>query len=322
MDTTKMVCPVCHNELPHSVGEVEDCSIALIGAKDAGKSIYIGALIHEINQRIGLNLNASLVALNEQTLQRYRQDFYTPLYQDKHVIATTISATAEMKHPLMYRFSIKTKGKFGQQKQRVVSLVFFDTAGEDLKDIDVMRREIKYISNSSGIIFLLDPLQIPAVRDQLPAGTVIPDIYTQPDDIVMRVIKLIREDRQIPETKPIDIPVSLAFSKIDALRTILAPDSKLNAASVHGSGFNVADHEMVHNEMGAYIQSWIGSNLTTTMDHNFNQYGFFGCSALGSSPTSDGNLTDSVSSYRIEDPFLWLLWKNGLIEGQKKGKRR
>ena len=319
MVSPKMICPVCHNELPHTVGEVKDYMFALIGAKQAGKSVYIATLINALAQQIGQRLNASLMALNEETIARYRDEFYRPIFQNKEVVKATLSAATSdgLKHPLLYRFGIEEKGIFGNRNNKVATFAFFDTAGEDLNSIEIMRREIKYTSNAQGIIFLLDPLQISAVRDQLPHDTVLPHVHTEPAEIVTRVINLIREDRQMPEKDLIDIPVALAFSKIDAILPIIRPDSRLNSASVHSDSFDIKDFELIHSEMRSHLESWIGPEFDTIVRHNFQTYGYFGLSALGAAPTGDGRLTEVVSPRRIEDPFLWLLWKKKLIKGRR-----
>lgn len=314
--TTKIICPNCHNDLPHTTGRAKEYMVALIGAKEAGKSIYIAVLINALSQYIGQKLDASLTALNDETIKRYRDEFYKPLYEDKEIIKGTISATADVKAPLMYRFSIAKKNIIEKQKQAVISLVFFDTAGEDLDSSEIMRGEIKYIANASGIILLLDPLQIPAVRNRLPEDANLPNLYTEPEVLVTRVINLIREDHKIPATEKIKIPIALAFSKIDALRPILPPDSALNRASPHDDKFDIDDCELVSSEMQAYLQEWVGPGLNTIMEHNFQDFAYFGLSALGAAPDSIGKLTEVVSSFRIGDPFLWLLWKTKFIKGR------
>lgn len=313
--TTKMICPICHNELPHTTGRTKEYLIALIGAKEAGKSVYIAVLINALKQYIGQKLNSSLVALNDETIKRYQKEFYEPLYEKKELISATLPATAVLKSPLIYRFSIGKKNIFGMGGHNVVTLVFFDTAGEDLNSIEIMRREIKYISNSSGIIFLLDPLQIPAVRDRLPEDTVLPTEYTQPEEIVTRVVNLIREDHKISENELIKIPVAVAFSKIDAITSIFHQGSALSRASPHEDQFEIDDCEIVSSEMQAYLQEWIGPNLNNIMDHNFKHFSYFGLSSLGATPDG-GKLTEEVSPFRIGDPFLWVLWKNKLMKGR------
>lgn len=314
--STKKVCPFCHNELPHTAGHVKEYTISIIGAKEAGKSHYVAVLINALKQYIGQKLDAALVALNDETINRYQEEFYNPLYIKKEKIRGTISAAADLKAPLIYRFSIKKKNIFKVNDHNVITLVFFDTAGEDLEKTEIMRREVKYISNSSGIIFLLDPLQIPAVREKLPVDTILPNVQTSPDDIITRVINLIKEDHK-NKKEPIKIPVALTFSKIDALHSILQSGSSLRQVSPHDSLFDIDDCEIVSSEIQAYLQEWVGPNISNTMEHNFKNFSYFALSALGGTPNLEGKLTDGVSPFRIEDPFLWLLWKNKLIEGRR-----
>src|SRR6185295_19622207 len=49
MKTTKLVCPNCHNDLPSQFGTTDSFTIALIGAKEAGKSHFVAVLIHELS---------------------------------------------------------------------------------------------------------------------------------------------------------------------------------------------------------------------------------------------------------------------------------
>ena len=314
--TPKIICPNCHNDLPHTTGRTKEYMVALIGAKEAGKSIYIAVLINALSQYIGQKLDASLTALNDETIVRYRDEFYKPLYENKEIIMTTRPAALEVKDPLMYRFSIAKKNIIEKQKQAVISLVFFDTAGEDLDSIKIMRGQIKYIANASGIILILDPLQIPAVRNRLPEDANLPNVHTEPEVLVTRVINLIREDHKIPAAEKIKIPIALAFSKIDALRPIIPPDSALNRASPHDDKFDIDDCELVSSEMQAYLQEWVGPGLNSIMEHNFQDFAYFGLSALGAAPDSIGKLTEVVSSFRIGDPFLWLLWKTKFIKSR------
>ena len=232
-----------------------------------------------------------------------------PLFEKKEIIQGTISAEAERKHPLIYEIN--------RQKRSITGLmVFFDTAGEDLDNIDTMRTEINYITNSSGIILLLDPLQIPAVRDRLSKDSILPEEQTNPVDIVIRVINLIRERNNLPKRQLINIPIALAFSKIDALRSILPPDSSLNRASTHDGKFDIDDSELVSSEIQAYLHEWIGPELNNLVENNFKHFSYFGLSALGSNPDVNGKLIEEISPFRTEDPFLWLLWKNKIIKGQ------
>jgi GTPase SAR1 family protein len=321
MKTSKLVCPRCHNELPSQFGQTESRTIALVGAKESGKSHYIAVLIHELANRIGQNFNASLTALDEQTIQRYKQDFRKFIYDDRVTIPPTFTARANInvRYPMAYRFShARGRTLLGAplgEGLRVISLVFFDTAGEDLGHIDLMATETRYLANSDGIIFLLDPLQIPAVRDALGNPARLRRENTDPQEIIGRVERLIRSSRELGPTARIKTPVALAFSKLDEIRNLIDPGSAVHRASNHAGYFDQIDAAMVSDNMRAYVEEWVGPGLDLFMSHNFETFRYFGLSALGSAPDAQGRLTRGVAPFRVEDPLLWIFHQLKVIPG-------
>lgn len=309
--TPRKICPCCHNELPHNIGKAKENKIALIGGSNTGKSIYITVLINELSTVLGKKLDASLTSLNEETIKRYREEFYSPLYNNKILPTHTLPALAEKKFPLMYRLIL------GKQKNKNINLVFFDTAGEDLVSTDIIRSEKKYISNSSGIIFLIDPLQIPKVKEKLPKNLFLldnPD--SNPKEILSRIIQYIKEDLLISDGEMIEIPIALAITKIDAISHLLKSDTSLNKDSPHDDQFDIEDCEILNREIKDYLENWIGYGFISEIEKHFKNYSYFGLSSLGKIPT-ESELSGEISPRRIEDPFLWLLYKNKFILSRK-----
>ncbi len=318
--TSIRICPTCHSELPYTIGDYKDLIFAVIGTKEAGKSHYISVLINQIMNVVGENFDSNLLPLNDETIKRYREDFYNPIFRKKEIIKATYSARTDssVKIPLVYTLSFMGKGLFGSKKIKdVATIVFFDTAGEDLNAEDIMATENKYIYNSSGIILLLDPLQLPKVRDQLPAGTPLPSENAEIDDIISRTANLLRKAKKLKQNQIIDIPIALTFSKIDALEPLLDPSSGLNYASKHSGSFDISDFETVNSEMEAMAREWNGDNLIRQLIGNFKNHAFFGMTALGCNP-HDTQKISGLRSRRVEDPFLWLLWQHKLIAATKR----
>lgn len=317
-ERTKKVCPSCHNDLPHGFGEIKMKTIALIGAKDAGKSHYIAVLIHELaSDNVGGKFNAAIQALDDRTTERYRNVFETPVYRKKEVIFGTVSARVQTNYPLIYKFSLENANGLPFKRHFASSMVFFDTAGEDLNNIDVMSTDVKYLSNSDGIIFLLDPLQMSAVRNLLSGSVNLPQENTEPEQIIGRAIQLIRQTNGIGQTTKIKTPVAVAFSKIDEVRRLFDPGSPLHQASNHDGYFDITDAEMVSESIKAHLAKWEGGKLDRLLNHNFQTYSYFGLSALGTSPQSNGSLALGVAPFRVEDPFLWILHQQGIISGKR-----
>jgi len=321
-ERTKKVCPACHNDLPRGFGEIKMKTIALIGAKEAGKSHYIAVLIHElVNDNVGGKFNAVLQELDDRTIQRYRDDFETPVYKKKEVIFGTVSSRVQTNYPLIYKFSIENSGRLPLKRYPASSIVFFDTAGEDLDSIDVMSTDVNYLSNSDGIIFLLDPLQMSAVRNLLPASVNLPFENTEPEQIIGRAIQLIRESNGLGQTAKIKTPVAVAFSKIDEVRPMFDPGSPIHRASNHDGYFDITDADMVSESIKAHLAKWEGGKLDRLLNHNFQNYRYFGLSALGTAPQTNGSLASGVTPFRVEDPFLWLLHQQGIVSGKRSVER-
>lgn len=315
--TTKAICPRCHNELPHQFGLSNSFLIAMIGAKEVGKSHYVAVLINELKNRIGDRFDAALTAQDERTIQRYENDFKRYIYDNRVTIPATDSARtgSTVRYPLIYRLSLKNKRFPWFPKYVNIDLIFFDTAGEDLSDKTLMSTETKYIANADGLIFLLDPLQIREVYEHLKPDVRLPENQTDQEQIIVRTMWLIRETHKMKSAAPINIPVAVSFSKIDELTGVIDP--LVLQASQHNGYLDAADTETVHEVLASHLEKWGGGNIRRTMESNFKTYSFFGLSALGSSP-QDGEIKRGVSPFRIEDPLLWILYKKGIIRAHRK----
>ncbi|WP_282172831.1 TRAFAC clade GTPase domain-containing protein [Cytobacillus firmus] len=320
--TYSRVCPTCHSSLPTTISDYEDYIIAVIGAKQSGKSHYIAVLIDEIINKIGNSYNCYLKPENDETIHRYNRQFRDPIYKRKTALNVTRSAGSDpdVKKPLL--FTLTFSG--GVMGTKVITLAFFDTAGEDLKDESIMEKHTKYICNSAGVICLLDPLQLPEVRSQVAAanpGVQLPadDPDSDGADILNRTTNLIRNTLRIKASKKIKIPIAVSFSKTDAIGPLLDPTSKLMQPSRHTdtNGFDVEDFHSVNDEMKALVQGWTRGNIPNLLEHHYQTYAYFGLSSLGHSPSHTMQI-DEVKPYRVEDPFLWLLWKNGIIKGTER----
>lgn len=318
-ESRKRLCPECHSDLPHTTGDYKNYIFAVIGAKEAGKSHYLAVLIDQIKKRLGPSMNMLLEAMNDDTIQRYRSEFYDPVFKDGRIIQATVSALADRKvqRPLVYSLTLTGKSLFGGERIRdAVVLVFFDTAGEDLNDEDVMSTVNKYIYRSDGILLLIDPLQLPQVRARLTSGAALPSVNTETADIMTRTTRLVQKGRNLKVTDRITIPLAIAFSKFDAVKQLVDDQFQLNAAARHDGGFDMLDFQAINGEMMALLDEWGGQELVHQVRTRYAKYGFFGLSALGCNPHGT-NKIPRVLPRRVEDPFLWLLAENRLIRTMK-----
>ncbi|HEV2791273.1 MAG TPA: hypothetical protein VGV69_08265 [Solirubrobacterales bacterium] len=301
------VCPNCHSDLPQRFAEAPSRSMGLIGTKASGKSNFIAVALHELEHRVGPRFDGSLMLLDDASRTRVDKELMPRLYGEGLVLEASSSARTDsrIREPLVARLTLGNSGRTSQS-----NLVFFDSAGEDLESLDVLEREARYISQSDGLILLVDPLQIPVVRDEL-AGSV--ELPPQPVDtykMLGRVAALLREVRAIPAGRSIDVPLALAVSKFDAVRPLLPEGHPVFSLSTHDGSFDPQVARSISAAVRSDLTAWIGERLDAFVRQEFATSSYFGLSALGDSPV-ESRLPNGVAPHRVEDPILWMLnaWK-------------
>jgi hypothetical protein len=301
------VCPNCHSDLPQRFAEAPSRSMGLIGTKAAGKSNFIAVALHELEHRIGPRFGGSLMLLDDATRNRVDKELMPKLFGEGIVLSPTQSARtdADVREPLVARLSIGTAERGSHS-----NLVFFDSAGEDLQSLDVLEREARYITRSHGLILLLDPLQIPAVRDELSGAVELPEEAIDAYTMLGRISGLIRETRGIAANQPIDVPLALAVSKFDALRPLLSEGHPVFSLPAHDGRFDRQMGDSVSAAVRSDLAAWLGERLDSFVKREFATTSYFGVSALGENPEGR-RLPNGVSPHRVEDPILWMLdsWK-------------
>lgn len=326
--TYKRVCPSCHNELPESTLTGTDMIISVVGSRATGKSHFVGVLIKELRDRIAISFGGALEGFAD-SYKRWEETFGDKLYVNNEKLDLTKSSMQNADNgayrPLIFKLKLKRK-ELLKKSIESFTFVFFDTAGEDLNDEDTMSTVNKYICKSAGIIFLLDPMQIPAVVNQLDESIVQRAAgidwrkAAKADDIMTRVSNLIRNDKRIADTQKIDIPVAAVFSKFDAIESIVPADCTVHVPSPHCSEkcFDLSDWHNVNSEVEGLLREWNAEAFISQLETNYSTYSYFSVSALGlnNNPTSD-NRIERPRPHRIEDPVLWILKENGVIKARK-----
>ena len=327
----KKVCPRCHLYLPHKMasGELQSEILAIVGARNAGKSNYFGVLINALERRYAGEVRFSMFAQDTFSFRRMQPVSSHDLYKERYgsclfspqpaALQQTPSAATnpDILIPLIYRmqFPLRPEQRIMHRFShfRALDLVIFDAAGEDLQNTVTRQQFTQYVAAASGVIFLLDPFALPGVANLLPPGVrgCLPQQQGDAREVIYGAINLferngLRADQKIP------VPVAVAFTKTDLLKNIVDPDSPILRDSHHAGGYNEGDCTECSGEVEQYLCDWGCSDLPHLMRSRFNDSQFFAVSALGHMPGRDLSL-GTISPRRIADPLLWLLWKRGYI---------
>ena len=336
----RKICPNCHLPLPRKTanGEISSEVIAIIGARNSGKSNYFGVLIdflkHRYSHEVGFMIfDQETWSINEEkpinSDRLYHNRYGRKLFGNEERVAIEqtrrVEITSENRIPLIYRLEFPKRPWHYVTRPfapaSALDLVFFDTAGEDLRDEEVIEESCRYILGASGIIFVIDPFRYPGVYSQLPqalrdrlprvdARSAYADVEDHPSRLVHNVIRLYEKWVGVPAGGKINVPAAFALSKCDMLDGILDRSSLILKDSRHEGGFNLSDCTRLSHEVRERIREW--DNQLCHQAEKFRSTCYFAFSSLGELPDENMRI-GSVSPCRIADPLLWVLWRLGYI---------
>ncbi|MEO2207643.1 hypothetical protein ABGV42_28440 [Paenibacillus pabuli] len=313
--TRRRLCPHCHNELPVTAGKAPSNIISIIGASQVGKSVYMTSLIHTLQHYTADHFDAACMPLNAEISRRFRADYEEPLFERGDLLDST--QKEKLQEPFIFQFVFKDEDK------APLTLVFFDVAGEGMVEQDYLGLHGQHIKNSAGILFMVDPLQIRSIRDKIrinlgnEPGEWTPR-YDEPRDVVLT---LFGDFIAYQDKAKTDIPTAVVLTKSDMLHSLkdeegdyIKSNSNVFRNMVHRDWFDLTEFENIDGEIRRFIEK-VDRPFKGTMDVYFKDTAYFAVSALGSNPV-DMKLQGVVSPIRVDEPFLWLLYKLKYIEGR------
>lgn len=313
-------CPHCDKLLEYDYITTKSRIIAMIGSKEAGKSTYVGVLIHELRNRIGTAFNGmSTELVGDKSRARYREVFAGPMYDNGVTVGGTDSVRARYRlDPLLFMLRFPRRRLLGEQLTAAM-MIFYDTAGEDVLLDENIERLVDYFDAADAIVFLVDPLQISSVRRGVDDSVPVPEVPADQVVIVERLAALLRQRRGMGSAQRVATPLAVAVAKTDALGAALPANSAVRRPGCHDGFYDDGDGQYVHDEVRATLSGWAdGEALLNAVATHFSSYRFFGVSALGVTPPAEGKISPSgIHPLRVEDPLLWLLGRFGLVPVRK-----
>lgn len=302
------LCPDCGYPLHVDESASAALSVSIAGAAGSGKSHFLAVMLEELKQRVSTVYDCSLFPLGgDDTIEQYDRKYYQPLY----VRGETLESTDQNDvYPLIYSLVFQQ-----DRNVRAINLTVYDACGANFESIAAMSDFNRNLYHSGGIIFMIDPAQLSVIAEWQAAHGIKrsgPDVSA----VLARTVHLLRAGSgQKNLRQKLETPIAVCLTKLDSVAELIDPASFLMAPSRHmrEAAFNVMDFQTCSLEAQSMIEAWGGGDLLRQITSQFSDCGFFGFSALGSSP-SDGGSVGHVVPNRVTDPLLWLLWKNKLIK--------
>lgn len=313
--TKNRLCPDCHNELPVTAGKHPSNILSIVGATSVGKSIFMTSLIHTLQRTTANNFHAACIPLDQSISKRFRDNYEIPLFENGDLIESTRSTNRQ--EPFIFQFVFK------DESQAPLTLVFFDVAGEGMTDKEYLKLHAAHIKNSAGILFLVDPMQIRAIRGRLlhQMGDNPGEVVTQGDEPREVVISLFGDFIAHLDDSKTDIPTAVVLTKSDLLHSLkeeggeyIRPNSNVFNNVIHKDYLNLDEYENINGEIRRFLEK-VDIPFVNSLDVYFRDTSYFAISALGSNPI-DRQINGLISPIRVDEPFIWLLYKLGYIEGR------
>ena len=267
------LCPHCHNPLPlPDYGKFPVIFIGVVGITSAGKTVYINQVLTHFTTfmyRSGYVLGPAAINVNKNEV--VRQNAPLPSSTDDKVMRRPLAAS-------LHRENDPSQG---------VTIVFYDIAGENcvppddtlppsIKQEKLDRQAIigQFISHCDGLIFLIDPEQVP-VFSRSTAGL---DSHAEDVQKVINVVTLLRSSWE-------DIPVSVVLTKSDLLKKYLDSNSLIfcncGTTDQNGApiiGFNRSEFVQIHRQLSEQFNA-NAYNIVASMN-SFPQKAYFAVSAI------------------------------------------
>jgi GTPase SAR1 family protein len=309
--------------LPVSPATENTYKVILVGAKRSGKTTYVQAFLHQLENQFAQRFGSVLVASADSVAAKFRLNGLHEFLDSGKLPLSTPSArsfgagTPEKENDP--RIPIKFEFLGGTPPFRSIEL--FDVAGEDMDKLDDIRLYSKELAEADLVVYLFDPLQEPNIAAVLNGVIAIPERGTNPFDVLVNLSEVLAD---APNRNPRQ-KVAVAISKFDglvsasALTNISHPfqSTVSNGMSVtrdpnawDNKKMNEIDSWQVHQEVRALLSRVPTLNpfITAARDRfGADRMRFFVASALGHSTFAEQINRAGITSYRVLDPLLWLV---------------
>ncbi len=308
---TVKLCPICHE--PIGSGSEEGTTIFVtLGTEGCGKSHYLASLVKTLEEIYPAEFDLPFEAASQKTTDKFDREYRKKVFADGVCLPPTPSySEVGSRDPLLYNIG-------GPEMAVDRTVAFVDTSGSDLDLTDKLAflNVSSFISGASGILFLVDPMQLPLVRERLGLPTSEGE-FADVTDTLAYVSEIIRDKNKMRPKDDIDIPLAVVLTKTDLLirsasgsedeDALIGPESSLHIPRDKGVTDEVSINQ-INAEMEEYFRRNAGQEFLDEVNR-YSRHKYFAVSAIGSDP-SEGKLIKGVVPYRVEDPVIWFLNSN------------
>ncbi|MCL2372501.1 MAG: hypothetical protein FWC78_03765 [Defluviitaleaceae bacterium] len=336
--TEQRLCPNCHNNLPTGYGMRDSILISVLGDARSGKSVFLTVLVAELENNSDFVSKLTFIG-DKQVRENFYETYQRPLFREH----TLISSTKRKKlPPYAFNFWYQYKDENGSTQENAIDVIFYDIAGEDLRDEVGIRNNGFNIKHSSGIIFLIDPTNFTrlsdlfrfsdaALIDAIPENNSNQAVF---DNLYNYFIGMDREKSAIP--------TALAISKADLFKHVSLsffgnrPENRIQNLlkdEKHRGAVNMQALKGINHEVKELITHLSEDGVLNNAIGCFKNINCFAVSSLGKKPIVEkisdpdtnetvekGFIDGQIEPFRVKEPFYWILMRHQLLLKYENGR--
>ncbi|MCL2386357.1 MAG: hypothetical protein FWC89_02300 [Defluviitaleaceae bacterium] len=327
----KRLCPNCHNDLPTGYGARDTLLVSILGDARVGKSVYFTVLISELENNLDFPSKLTFIG-SKQVRDTFYENYQKPLLRDHELINSTKRRKLP---PYSFNYWYKFKNEDGTVEENSIDIIFYDIAGEDLRDEASIRKNGFNIKDSSGLIFLTDPTNF----------TRLSDLFRFSDSALIEAIPEENSNQQIFNTlynyflgfdvNKSSIPLAMVLSKCDLLKFVNIdffndkPENRIQHLfkdELHSGAINMRSIKGLNQEVRELL-SYLGEDsLLNNAQSCFKHVNCFAVSSLGKKPRIEqisdpktnetiekGYVDGDIEPFRVKEAFYWILMRHRLM---------
>ena len=336
--TEQRLCPNCHNNLPTGYGMRETVLISILGDARSGKSVFLTVLISELENNSDFISKLTFIG-DKQVRDSFYETYQKPLFKEQ----TLISSTKRKKiPPYAFNYWYQYKDEDGNFQENSIDIIFYDIAGEDLRDEYGIRNNGFNIKNSSGLIFLVDPTNFSRLSD----------LFRYSDSALIEAIPDENSTQAVFDTlynyflgldvEKSQIPMALAISKADLFKYVNfgffgnKPENRIQHILIdeaHRGAVNMPSIKGIHQEVRELVSYLSEDGILNNAIGCFKNVNYFAISSLGKKPIVEkisdpitnetvekGFIDGQLQPFRVKEPFYWILMRNQLMLMHENGR--
>jgi hypothetical protein len=293
-------------------------SVAILGAKQSGKTTYLQALLNYFDQQFSAKYSTKLAApvgnaVSEARLNDLREFIQSGTLPEATKSAANVERGSERdpRKPIQF--------EFGGNASPIAGIDIYDLAGEDMDSYKSMSLYKSELAKVDLIILLVDPMQVTSMEQVLRGAVAAPPKGTAPFVVLQNLEQILSEsDSGVPSHK-----LAVVVSKFDGIEIAaemegtpvygmldkglsLTRDVNTNSTKRYNERDGITlDRQVMglinkFDDMAAFTRALADSTV-------FAEKRCFVVSSLGHSTDATRMDKAGITSFRISDPILWAL---------------